>query len=68
MLFNELLGLRSGPVVYGNTEAVVGDVQREVLAHHGEADETDVGKFFAHVTKKDMELIRPFALGPSRLR
>jgi hypothetical protein len=51
VFFDEVLGLRGRAVVDGNAEAVVGDVQREVLPHHGEADETDVGKFFAHVTK-----------------
>ena len=49
VFFDEFLGLCRRAVVDGNTETMVGDVQREVLSHHGEADETDVGEFFAHV-------------------
>ncbi len=49
VLFDEVLGFRGRAVEDGNAEAVVGDVEGEVLSHHGEADETDVGLVFAHV-------------------
>ena len=38
----ELLGDRRRPVVDGDAVAVVGHVEGEVLAHHGEADQPDV--------------------------
>ena len=46
--FGEFLGLLDRPVVDGNLEAVVGDVEGEVLTHHGEPDESDVGMSFGH--------------------
>ena len=51
MLFDEFLGFRDRAVVDGNAKPVVGDIEGKILPHDGEADETDVGKFFAHVTK-----------------
>ena len=42
-----------GAVVNRDLEAVVGDVEREVLTHHGEADESDVGVRLGHVDKKE---------------
>jgi len=48
VLLDELLGLRRRAVVDRDAEAVIGDVEREVLTHHREADETDVGSRGVH--------------------
>jgi hypothetical protein len=48
VLGDELVGLLGGPVEHRDLEAVVGDVEGEVLAHDCEADEPDVGKWFSH--------------------
>lgn len=45
----ELVDLFNGPVVGGNYETVVVHVQYEILAHDGQADETDVGSAGCHV-------------------
>lgn len=42
-LAEELVHLLDGPVVRGDDEPVVVHVQYQVLAHDGQADETDVG-------------------------
>jgi len=36
------LGARRRPVVDGDAEAVAGDVQGQVLPHHGQADQPDL--------------------------
>jgi hypothetical protein len=38
-------------------EAVVGDVESEVLTHHGEADESDVGMRFGHRKRPHLEAL-----------
>jgi hypothetical protein len=48
VLGDELVGLFGGAVVDRNPEAVVGDVEGEILTHHGEADESDVRVRFGH--------------------
>ena len=48
ILRDELVRLFRRAVVNRNLEAVVGDVEREVLTHHGEADESDIGMRFCH--------------------
>ena len=45
---DELFGFFDRAVVNRDLEAVVGDVEGEVLTHHGEADESDVGVSFGH--------------------
>ncbi|OPZ74169.1 MAG: hypothetical protein BWY82_00822 [Verrucomicrobia bacterium ADurb.Bin474] len=39
---HKLCGLRSSTVINRDLEAVIGDVQREILSHHRKADESDV--------------------------
>ncbi len=48
---DELVGLLDRAVIDRDLEAVVGDVEGEVLTHHGEADESDVGVRLGHVEK-----------------
>jgi hypothetical protein len=36
-------------------EAVIGDVEREILTHDGEADESDVGVRFSHGEREGVE-------------
>jgi hypothetical protein len=48
VLGDELVGLFGGAVVDRNLEAVVGDVEGEILTHHGESDESDVRVGFGH--------------------
>jgi hypothetical protein len=48
VLGDELVGLLGGAVVDRNLEAVVGDVEGEILTHHGEADESDIRMGFGH--------------------
>ena len=45
---NELIGLLDRAVVNRDLKAVIGDVKSEILTHHGEADESDVGVRFGH--------------------
>lgn len=40
--FHKCIGHRSGTVVDRHTEAVVGHIQHQVLAHNGQADKGDV--------------------------
>ena len=45
---DKLVGLLRRAVEDRDLEAVVGDVEGEVLAHDREANEPDVGKWFSH--------------------
>lgn len=45
----EFVDLLDGPVVGGHHKTVVVHVQYEILAHDGQADETDVGSADSHV-------------------
>ena len=48
VLGDELLHCGRCAVVDGDLEPVIGDIQREILAHDGEANETDIGEWFRH--------------------
>jgi len=43
ILGDEFLGFARGAVEHRDAEAVVGDVESQILAHDGKADEADVG-------------------------
>mmetsp|Transcript_932 Transcript_932/g.3085 ORF Transcript_932/g.3085 Transcript_932/m.3085 type:complete len:519 (+) Transcript_932:241-1797(+) len=43
---DRVVGLIAGAVEHGDLEPLLRDVQREVLSHHGEADEADAALFF----------------------
>jgi nucleoside-specific outer membrane channel protein Tsx len=45
---HEFLHFGGRPVIDGNLITVIGDVESEVLAHDGEADEPDIGDCFWH--------------------
>jgi len=45
---DELFGLLDRAVENRDLKAVVGDVEREILTHHGETDESDVRVRFGH--------------------
>ena len=51
---DKLLRLFDRAVENRDLEAVVGDVEGEVLTHHGEADESDVGVRFGHKEAKQL--------------
>jgi hypothetical protein len=53
---DELLDALDRAVVHRDTKAFALHVQGEVLAHHGESDESDVGEWLSHGASK------PFAV------
>ncbi len=48
LIDEKLVYLGHGAVVDGHDEAVVVHIENQVLAHHGEADEADVGRGGGH--------------------
>jgi hypothetical protein len=62
---DELLGPARRPVVDGDAVAMLGDVEREILAHHAEADQADVRlPGLCHALPRKAELMVPGVLRP----